>query len=58
MNMKTARYAKTKEAQTYADELQQPEDTYWPSSQDVYDILRGTETSEQVCSSDKASGLY
>lgn len=45
LNMKTARCAKTKEAQTYADELQQPEDTYWHRSQEVYNIkviLRAT----------------
>jgi len=54
--------AKTQEAQTYdADELQQPEDTKWHTSQEVYNIkftLRATETSEQVCPRDKASDLY
>ena len=60
--MKTARYAKTQEAQTYdTDEFQKPEDTYWHRSQEVYNIkfiLSATETTEQVCSGDNASDLY
>jgi len=47
--MKTATYAKTQDTQTYdVDELQQPEDTKWHTTQEVYNIkviLRATETS-------------
>ena len=53
--MKTARYAKTQEAQTYdTDEFQKPEDTYY----NIKFILSATETTEQVCSGDNASDLY